>query len=178
MQFQEVVKEFPGVILNFWAQVSPPCMRIKPIFESLAMSNDNPNLVFATVDIQEAGEVAQFYQVRCIPTFLAFHNGQKFKTVEGSDELEFELNQAVDELRGKIPKVNHKHLIFKKFKPNHLAVTSYNERAGFDKMKKFIEEFVTSDTVKNEVGEVQNFTQWMVNFDLSDMPQKAIDELL
>ena len=68
--------------------------------------------------------------------------------------------------------------MFKQFKPSHLAVTSFNAPTGFDKMKQFIGKFVTSDTVKKEVGEIPNFTQWMANFDLSAMPQKAIDELI
>jgi len=33
-------------------------------------------------------------------------------------------------------------------------------------MKTFIEKFVSSESVKKEVGEVVNFKKWLENFDL------------
>lgn len=45
-------------------------------------------------------------------------------------------------------------------------------------MKEFIQKFVDSDTVKNEVGSVENFNKWLQIFDFESIPQKAIDELI
>ena len=39
-----------------------------------------------------------------------------------------------------------------------------------DKMKQFIEKFTDSDTVKKEVGPVDNFKQWLVAFNLDSIP--------
>jgi len=47
-----------------------------------------------------------------------------------------------------------------------------------DKMKQFIAKFVASDTVKKEVGEVPNFTAWLQGFQLDNIPQAAIGELI
>jgi thiol-disulfide isomerase/thioredoxin len=49
-QLQKLIKETPGLIVDFWSPTCPPCMRIKPIFESAAKANENPNLVFAAVN--------------------------------------------------------------------------------------------------------------------------------
>jgi hypothetical protein len=37
-------------------------------------------------------------------------------------------------------------------------------------MKQFIEKFTDSDTVKKEVGSVDNFKQWLVTFNLESIP--------
>lgn len=45
-------------------------------------------------------------------------------------------------------------------------------------MKSFIEKFVSSESAKKEVGEVANFKKWLENFDLQNVPQEALDELV
>lgn len=50
---QKLVKESPGLIVDFWSPSCPPCMRIKPTFESAAKANENPNLVFAACNTAE-----------------------------------------------------------------------------------------------------------------------------
>jgi len=55
---QKLIKDCPGLIVDFWSQTCPPCMRIKPTFEAAAKANDNENLVFAAVDTQQARDAA------------------------------------------------------------------------------------------------------------------------
>ena len=50
--------------------------------------------------------------------------------------------------------------------------------ANADKMKQFIQKFVDSDAVKKEVGEVKNFKEWLQTFDLENISQEALDELV
>lgn len=59
-----------------------------------------------------------------------------------------------------------------------MAPSLYNTMANVDKMKQFIEKFTDSDTVKNEVGPVENFKKWMQTFSFEDIPFEAIDELM
>ena len=33
-QLQSIIKDYPGVIIDFWSPRCPPCMRFKPIFEA------------------------------------------------------------------------------------------------------------------------------------------------
>jgi thiol-disulfide isomerase/thioredoxin len=47
---QQLIKDSPALAVDFWSATCPPCMRIKPIFESLSSSNQNENLIFAAVN--------------------------------------------------------------------------------------------------------------------------------
>jgi len=55
-------------------------------------------------------------------------------------------------------------MVFKQFKPSHLAPQSFLTTANLDKMKQFIEKFVDSEDVKKEVGEVTHFKEWLKEF--------------
>ena len=44
------------------------------------MSNEMSNVVFLKVDVDEAEDVAQEYNISAMPTFLFIKNGQKVKT--------------------------------------------------------------------------------------------------
>lgn len=72
----------------------------------------------------------------------------------------------------------HDRLAFTQFKPNHLAPQSFLAQTNLDKMKQFIQKFADSETVKKEVGAVDNFVEWSKSFNLENIPQKAIDELV
>lgn len=81
--------------------------------------------------------------------------------------------------KGKVVKAgNHDKIAFKQFKPTHLAPQAFNAQGNIEKMKEVIQKFADSDTVKNEVGAVENFKAWLQVFDFKTIPQKAIDELI
>ena len=52
-QLQELINNTPGLIVDFWSPSCPPCMRIKPVFESAAKANENDNLIFAAVNTSQ-----------------------------------------------------------------------------------------------------------------------------
>ena len=83
---QKLIKETPGVIVDFWSPSCPPCMRIKPTFESAAKTNENPNLIFVAVNTQVARDCAQAYRISAIPNFIAFFNGKEHKNFKGANE--------------------------------------------------------------------------------------------
>lgn len=99
---QKLIKESPGLIVDFWSPTCPPCMRIKPTFESAAKANENPNLVFAAVNTSVVRDAPGHFQVSAIPNFIAFHNGAQFKNFKGADEQM--LFQTVAQLADMIPK--------------------------------------------------------------------------
>lgn len=55
---QKIIKEYPGVVVDFWSANSQGCMRFKPIFEGTAQGNQNKNIVFCAVDCDNARDVA------------------------------------------------------------------------------------------------------------------------
>ena len=85
------------------------------------------------------------------------------------------LFSTIAELSDKIPQGKvvgvhtHNQLSFNQFRPSHLAPQAFTTMANIDKMKQFIEKFVTSDAVKKEVGEVTHFKKWLENFDLQNI---------
>ena len=66
-QLQSIIKDYPGVVIDFWSERCPPCMRFKPIFEATARANTNDRIVFCAVKTSENQAVAQAFGVTSIP---------------------------------------------------------------------------------------------------------------
>mmetsp|Transcript_31610 Transcript_31610/g.48343 ORF Transcript_31610/g.48343 Transcript_31610/m.48343 type:complete len:122 (-) Transcript_31610:842-1207(-) len=118
----QLIKNSPGLIVDFWSPTCPPCMRIKPTYESAARANENSNLVFAAVNTQAAREVSAQHQISSIPTFMAFLDGKKITEFKGANEQK--LMQTIGQLSEQVPadkSVKHDTLTFRQFKPSHLA---------------------------------------------------------
>jgi thioredoxin-like negative regulator of GroEL len=121
----KMIKETPGLIVDFWSPSCPPCMRIKPTFEAAAKANENPNLIFVACNTKVARDCAQAFGVSAIPNFIAFFNGKQFKNFKGANEGV--LYSTIAELSEKIPKGKvvgvhtHNQLSFNQFRPSHLA---------------------------------------------------------
>lgn len=60
------------VVVDFFATWCGPCKRIAPAIEK--MSQENTNVVFLKVDVDEVGDLAAELSVSAMPTFLFFKN--------------------------------------------------------------------------------------------------------
>jgi thioredoxin-like negative regulator of GroEL len=62
-----IVKDHPGVVVDFWSSRCGPCMRFKPVFEGAARANQNSNIVFCAVETDRVQDCAQANNVSSIP---------------------------------------------------------------------------------------------------------------
>jgi len=75
-----------GVIVQFTSENCPPCRRFQPVFAGL--EKEFPQALFASVDVDECGEIAEEHAITATPTFKTFSRGHEVGTVRGGAEAE------------------------------------------------------------------------------------------
>ena len=82
--FDEIVGAADGpVLVDFWAEWCGPCKMIAPILDEIA-DEQGDKITIAKLNVDEAGEIAQRYQVMSIPTLLVFKDGEVAKRMVGA----------------------------------------------------------------------------------------------
>lgn len=71
--FAQIVTDNPFVVVDFWAPWCGPCRGFAPVFE--AVSEKNPEIVFAKVNTDKEQELAGHFGIRSIPTLMVFREG-------------------------------------------------------------------------------------------------------
>ena len=71
------------VVIDFFATWCGPCKRIAPDLETL--SNDNSDVIFLKVDVDECEEIAANYEISSMPTLKFFKNGSQVAEVIGAN---------------------------------------------------------------------------------------------
>ncbi len=72
--FDDIVEKHEIVLLDFWAEWCQPCKTLSPLFEELAAHNTD--IFFGKVNTETAKDLAAAFQVKSIPTLMAFKQGQ------------------------------------------------------------------------------------------------------
>ena len=66
------------VLVDFWAEWCGPCKMIAPILEEIADEQEGV-IKIAKVDVDNAPELAQKFEIMSIPTLIVFNNGEPEK---------------------------------------------------------------------------------------------------
>ena len=69
-EFAGVIENNKIVIIDFWAEWCGPCKAYGPVYERV--SNDFPDVVFAKINTEEEPELGRMFNIRSIPTTVAF----------------------------------------------------------------------------------------------------------
>jgi thioredoxin 1 len=84
---KDVLESKGPVLVDLWAQWCPPCRKMGPVVERLALVAGE-NVTVGKLDVDRHPEVAERYGVRSIPTFLLFRNGQVVERLVGARPFE------------------------------------------------------------------------------------------
>lgn len=81
--FEDTIRKYPVVVVDFWGQWCPPCHIIVPIIEELAKDYSG-RVVFGKLNVDENQMIAAKYGIMAIPTLLIFKNGRLVDQVTGA----------------------------------------------------------------------------------------------
>lgn len=79
-EFDNLIKE-GKVVVDFFANWCGPCRMLSPIIEEV--SNENEDITFLKVDVDEVELIPKKYGIMSIPTLLVFENGELIKRETG-----------------------------------------------------------------------------------------------
>ncbi len=95
--FEETLKKYNMVVVDFWAAWCMPCKMIAPFVEALAKKMAG-NVVFARLDVDENPRTATRYQIMSIPTLMVFKEGAPVKRIIGAVPQQYIEQQITEAL--------------------------------------------------------------------------------
>jgi thioredoxin 1 len=81
--FDEVLRKYRYVVVDFWAEWCGPCRLIAPIIETLAKEYVG-EVVFGKLNTSEEQDIANRYAITAIPSLLFFKNGRPVDKIVGA----------------------------------------------------------------------------------------------
>ncbi|MGH9979317.1 MAG: thioredoxin family protein [Nitrososphaeraceae archaeon] len=97
-EWNTLVSDKKLVAADFWAPWCPYCMRLKPIFESIA--SKYPEIRFVKINVEEQQELASRYGIRGIPVIKFFCEEKEVGEIVGylpQTELERKVGEIGNE---------------------------------------------------------------------------------
>lgn len=90
----EVLGSDVPVLVDFWSHGCPPCKRLAPVIDQLALDNDGSAKI-GKVNVGDNMDLAVEYGVSAVPTILLFKGGEVVERLQGYKE-KGELQAVID----------------------------------------------------------------------------------
>lgn len=90
-QLAELATHYRWVLIDFWSSCCASCQRLGIVFERVA-SRYKSNMRAARTNIDQQEEIAEFFNVRSVPTLVLLRDGELVDTMVGH-HAESEINQ-------------------------------------------------------------------------------------
>jgi len=81
--FEEALKKYNVIVVDFWASWCMPCKMIAPVVENLAKKLQG-KVVFGKVNVDECSSIPAKFNIMSIPTLIVFKNGSAADTFIGA----------------------------------------------------------------------------------------------
>ncbi len=82
--FHDFVKQAPlPVMVDFFSPTCGPCQTMLPIVDAMAREHIN-RFIIAKVDTSKNQQIASFFNIRGVPTFMFFKNGSLIEQIAGA----------------------------------------------------------------------------------------------
>lgn len=78
----EVLGSEQPVLVDFWSHGCPPCKRLAPVIDQLAIDNEGTAKV-GKVNVGDNMDLAVEYGVSAVPTILLFKGGEVVERMQG-----------------------------------------------------------------------------------------------
>ena len=72
-EFSDIIDNNSIVLLDFWAEWCGPCKAYGPVYERV--SEEFPDVIFGKIDTEAESQLAKSFDIRSIPTTIAFKDG-------------------------------------------------------------------------------------------------------
>jgi thioredoxin 2 len=86
------------IVVDFWAPWCGPCKSFAPTFETASKVSEG-KLVFTKLNTEKYPNISTRFNIRGIPTIIAFKNGKEIRRESGAFPLE-ELKKWVRQFEG------------------------------------------------------------------------------
>ncbi|KAJ2796601.1 hypothetical protein H4R20_005479 [Coemansia guatemalensis] len=87
-EYQKLLEKGGKVVVDFNASWCSACKAMKPVFDKL--SKDHDDVVFLSVDVDQATDIASDEHIRSMPTFKFIENGKVVEEVVGANKQKLE----------------------------------------------------------------------------------------
>jgi thioredoxin 1 len=81
--FDEIIKKYPKVVIDCYADWCNPCKMIAPMIEEFAKEFFG-KIVFGKLNVDENMNIAMRFNIKSIPTLLIFKNGKLVNRIVGA----------------------------------------------------------------------------------------------